>query len=442
MHTDRQGNPLPDATRAAADLYDAAIEASTLYAGDPVGLLDQAIAEAPRCTMARLAKAWLFGLSTEPEATAAARGLVAEVRDLPMSAHEQAHAAAIDLVTAREWGKAAITLDRLSMRHPRDLMALQAGHLIDFYLADARGLRDRVARALPHWEGVPGRSVVVGMHAFGLEESGDHAAAEKAGRAAVEADARDCWAHHAVAHVLEMQGRAAEGVRWAAEREAQWAGETNYFKIHNWWHRALCHLELGEPEKALALYDGPIRGTRSIVALDLVDASALLWRLEASGADVGTRWEELSSAWEAQANGRLYPFNDWHAVMAHLGAGRDDEAERLLGELRRADGSQAADWARTIGAPLVEGFIAFKQGRHARAVDVLMGVRHIANAFGGSHAQRDVIDWTLTEAALRGGLADVAEAMAVERLALRPASAVNRAFLTRARALALARPAD
>jgi tetratricopeptide (TPR) repeat protein len=439
MQTDRQGNLLSDANRAAADLFDAAIEASTIYAGDPVGLLDQAIAEAPRCAMARLAKAWLFGLSTEPEATAAARGLLDETRDLALGEREQAHAAAIDLVTSGEWSKAAVALDRLSMRHPRDLMALQAGHLVDFYLADARGLRDRVARVLPHWDGVPGRSLVLGMHAFGLEESGNYASAEAAGRAAIEADPRDCWAHHAVAHVFEMQGRAAEGVRWAAEREAHWAGETNFFKVHNWWHRAICHLELGEPREALALYDGPIRGTRSAMALDLVDAAALLWRLEASGTNVGTRWDELSSAWEAQANGRLYAFNDWHAAMAHLGAGRFGEADRLLGELRRAEGPQAALWARTIGAPLVEGFIAFKQERYAHAVDVLMGVRHIANAFGGSHAQRDVIDWTLTEAALRGGLADVAEAMAVERLALRPASAVNRAFLARARALA--RPA-
>ena len=62
-------------------------------------------------------------------------------------------------------------------------------------------------------------------------------------------------------------------------------------------------------------------------------------------------------------------------------------------------------------------------------------MRFIANRFGGSHAQRDIIDWTLTEAALRGGLNDLAEAMAHERLALKPHSRVNRNLLSRATAI-------
>lgn len=65
----------------------------------------------------------------------------------------------------------------------------------------------------------------------------------------------------------------------------------------------------------------------------------------------------------------------------------------------------------------------------------LHGGRHIANAFGGSHAQRDVIDWTLTEAAVRAGSRDLAEALAHERLALKPHIPINRAFLSRSRAV-------
>ena len=64
---------------------------------------------------------------------------------------------------------------------------------------------------------------------------------------------------------------------------------------------------------------------------------------------------------------------------------------------------------------------------------MLHPARFIVNGFGGSHAQRDVIDWTLTEAALRGGLRDVAESLAHERLALKPHSPINRAFLAQAR---------
>jgi hypothetical protein len=55
------------------------------------------------------------------------------------------------------------------------------------------------------------------------------------------------------------------------------------------------------------------------------------------------------------------------------------------------------------------------------------------NQFGGSHAQRDAIDWTLAEAAVRGKLSALAEALAHERLALKPHRVVNRALLRRAR---------
>ena len=131
-------------------------------------------------------------------------------------------------------------------------------------------------------------------------------------------------------------------------REPHWSGDDNFFKVHNWWHRALFHLELGQIEEVLALYDGPIRQDRSLIALDMIDASALLWRLQLSGHDVGNRWHELAAAWDNHADGRTYPFNDWHAAMAYLGAGRHRDVERILhgvarGRQRRNRGLGPAD---------------------------------------------------------------------------------------------------
>lgn len=434
---DRQGNPLGGAAGEAAELFDRAVEAFALYRGDPVGLLDRAGAAAPDFALAPLAKAALYALATEPKATATARALLAQAEGMALDDRAASFAGALAPLLNGNWTAAAVALDRHSMAWPRDLLALQTGHLIDFFRANARSLRDRIARALPHWPAdLPGRSVVLGMHAFGLEECADYARAEEAGRAALDADPRDCWAHHAVAHVMEMQGRAEDGIGWMGAREADWAHEDNFFQVHNWWHRALFHLELDQTDAVLALYDGPIRGARSGLALDLLDASALLWRLEMTGRDVGARWGELAAAWERHADRALYPFNDWHAAMAYLGAGRQEKVAAMLAAWRAAPEtpSEAAVWARAIAAPLVEGFAAFRRGDFETAVARLHPARHIVNAFGGSHAQRDVIDWTLCEAALRGGLKDAAAAFAQERLALKPHSPVNRAFLARARA--------
>jgi tetratricopeptide (TPR) repeat protein len=436
MLTDRQGNPVTGATAEAAGLFDEAIEAFSLYRGDPLGLLERAIESAPQFAMAQIAKAHILGLATEPQATADAKIVLAKARQSPLDDRARGHIVALDALLAGDWTEAAQALDRHNAHHPRDLLALQSGHLMDFYRANGRNLRDRIARVLPRWSAeVPGYPVVLGMHAFGLEETGDYGQAEEQGRRALSAQPFDCWAHHAVAHVMEMQGRAEDGLGWMIAREPYWSGEDNFFKVHNWWHRALFHLQLGELDEAVALYDGPIREDRSAVALDLVDASALLWRLHLLGHEVGARWTELAEAWDRHADGRSYAFNDWHAVMAYLGAGRHRDVERMLAA-QRADSpvrNEAAKWSRETGLPLVEGFAAFWHGNYDGAIEHLHGARYIANGFGGSHAQRDVIDWTLTEAALRGRHGALAEALAHERLALKPYSLVNREILSRAR---------
>ncbi len=436
MLTDRQGNPLPGATTDTVALYHRAVDAFNIYRGDPVTPLDQAIEAAPDFTMARLARAYLFALATEPDAAKAASADVAIARTARLNDREASHVAILERLLAGEWTAAGIALDHHNMRYPHDLMALQAGHLTDFYRANARDLRDRIARVLPKWSpDMPAYSIVLGLYAFGLEETGAYARAEDTGRQALDMQPLDCWAHHAVAHVMEMQGRAEDGIGWMTVREPYWSGDDNLFKAHNWWHLALCHLDLGQTHEALALYDGPIRQDRSAVALDMVDASALLWRLALTGQDIGNRCQELAEAWDRHADGRLYPFNDWHAVMAYLGAGRDDRVEQILAALRGNDTpTEIAAWARTTGLPLVEGFVAFWRGDYATATERLHSARFITNHFGGSHAQRDIIDWTLTEAALRGGYRDLAEGLANERLALKPHSPINRSFLSRASA--------
>ncbi len=438
MPMDRQGNPMSGATARSAEAFDRAVAAFNLYRGDPLAEADAALAEAPDHAMAALLKAHLLALATEPAAAAEARRIVAGIAGRPLGERERSHLAVLDELLRGNWVRAALRMDTHNVRWPRDLVALQVGHVLDFFRGNARDLRDRIARALPAWSpDLPGHGVVLGMYAFGLEECGDYARAEEYGRRAVAVEPRDCWAHHAVAHVMEMQGRTEDGIGWMIARQPYWAEDGNFFKVHNWWHRALYHLDLGQRDEVLALYDGAIRGARSQVALDLVDASAMLWRLWLVGIDVGERWDELADAWSTHADGQLYPFNDWHAAMAYLGAGRQHDVVRLLAALRgTAEGeSEVAGWARHIATPLVEGFAAFAHGDYARAAETLHPVRFHANAFGGSHAQRDIIDWTMMEAALRAGLQDLALSYANERLALKAHSPINRDFLRRAQAL-------
>ena len=421
------------------DRFEAALEVLQGYYGDPLTVIDHALADDPGFAMGHALRAGLM--------ITAGDGTVAPLLRQSVEAGEALHATANvrerrHIAAARAWlegdfARAVQSYGDIVVDYPRDVLALQVAHIGDFLLGQSTLLRDRIAQVLPHWNAhLPGYGYVLGMHAFGLEETHRYEQAEERGRFALELNPRDPWAVHAVAHVMEMQGRVDEGIGWLRGREADWSRD-NMLAIHNWWHLALFHLELGHTREVLALYDTRIREQPSAVALDLIDACAMLWRLHLRGIDVGGRWSDLADAWQARGAAGFYAFNDTHAAMAYLGAGRDEALADLLarmGDAAAGSGTNAM-MARDVGLPVTEGLVAFARHDHARAVELLLPVRQIAHRFGGSHAQRDVINLTLIEATLRGGQANLACALAAERMELKPMNPSLGTLVQRASAL-------
>jgi hypothetical protein len=208
MTEDIRSNVLSGANARSAAHYGKALHELNLFVGDPVASNDVALAESPAFVMAHALKAYLHLLGTEPAGLPVARASLEAASKLPATAQEKGHLAAIGHLVDGAWHAASRVLEDVAIDYPRDLLAIQVGHQIDFFTGEARMLRDRIARALPQWSrAVPGYHTLLGMHAFGLEECAQYGLAEAAGRAAVEIEPRDGWAQHAVAHVLEMQGR-------------------------------------------------------------------------------------------------------------------------------------------------------------------------------------------------------------------------------------------
>ena len=434
IHSDAQGHSLSGASAQAAALYDQALHQLQCYSGDPVATLTRALEDSPAFVMGHAMLAGLFLTASEAAAVAPARDALKAAEALPATPREQAHLRACSSWADGRWRLAARTLEDLSIAHPRDALALQMGHLLDFFTGDSRMLRDRISRALPAWSAaVPGYHAVLGMHAFGLEECGQYGEAEFTGHRALELNRRDPWAWHAVAHVLEMQDRVGEGVMWLNEDTEAWSKDS-FFAVHNWWHLALYHLERDEIPRVLELFDGPIFGHRPQTAMDLVDASALLWRLQLRGIDVRERWQAVAEAWAPQAGAGWYAFNDVHAALAFAGAGRKDLLAEVREAQRRASGGAGdnALFTSEVGAPLLESLMALAEGDHRQAARGLRWVRPVAHRFGGSHAQRDLIDLSLIEAAIRSGDRALAESLAGERAATKPERASTAALLRRA----------
>jgi tetratricopeptide (TPR) repeat protein len=439
MLKDAQGQTVSGATSDAVALYDQAVRAYNRGYGDSPGLFDAARAASPAFAMAHLGKAWLFTLANDPSLLGPARTLVQAAASLTMNDRELGHFAALQQALAGARSAAVALLDRHLMRFPFDLVAHQAATLLDGYLGRFRWVRDRTARALPFWsKDMPGYGIILAFHGFGSEEAGDYARAEDESRAAAELEPHAFWPHHTVAHVMEMTGRPEDGLGWMVAREPFWSAPENVTQVHIWWHKSLFHLELGQYEAALALYDGPLLHTLRPLALNLCNASALLWRLDTLGCDVSERWRDLLTQWDGHADGKCLTFIDLHAVMAELRSGQEALAERRLGWMREtaSSGVEGASCYREVGIPLVEGLMAFHRGAYQQAVALLLPIRVDLWRIGGSHAQRDIVDWTLTEAAVRAGQRDVALSLAHERLATRPRSAPNRRFLRNAEAIA------
>lgn len=94
--------------------------------------------------------------------------------------------------------------------------------------------------------------------------------------------------------------------------------------------------------------------------------------------------------------------------------------------------------------PLTKALVAFGEERYKTALELLYGVREHAIEFGGSEAQRDVLDRTLLEAAVRSGSGALANALASERVHLNPDNPYNWSKMAEALRLsnALSRAAD
>jgi tetratricopeptide (TPR) repeat protein len=421
--SDPRGHRTGTGSTAARDAAERALWRMMSFYDTPLADLEAAEQADPGWAMPHAMKAGFLLSLTEPSLVgqAAASLQAARERERSCTPRERAHLEALTQVQQGRWAAACRTWDELLVEHPRDALALQWAHLWDFYRGDAPALRGRPARALPEWdEADPLYGYVLALHAFGLEESNLYPQAEEAGRRALQANPRVPWAVHAVAHVMEMQGRFEEGAAWLRQHQNAWA-EGNGFATHLWWHKALFRLEALDVAGAWRLVDKHLSGPGLEITLQRVDAAALLWRLHLLGQDVSAQCRALVAAWPMdEQEAGYYAFNDLHALLALLGAGDLTRAEhwlaccaaRVLACENAARHNHAM--AREVGLPLMRGVLAMVRGDAEGAAPLLYGARSHAQRLGGSHAQRDLIDQTLLACAARGG----AQARAIGRAVL------------------------
>lgn len=399
LHVDARGCAVSGASAAALDAFERALALSQSWRSGADLALAPALEQAPAFVMAHVLHAYLHLSSRDRARVAAARPILRRAAGLQANERERMHLAAIGVALGDDYEHARTLLADLSRRYPRDVLALQVGHMLDYALGDVEQLTGRVAAVLPAWSGeLPGYHAVLAMRAFGLVETGEYDHAEDSAAAALSLNPSDARAHHVMAHVFEMSERPDAGVRWLGRHSEAWGSQT-VVATHCWWHVGLFHLAQDRHDLALKIYDQRIRAGRSAAVADLIDASALLWRLLLRGGDAGARWTELADAWTPHIEDRFCSFNDLHAMLAFVGAGdwsRARHLERVLTE-RQSRHTRHGATTRMLGLPACRALMAFGGGDDTLALTLLASLPAQAHRFGGSHAQRDVLHLTMLQ---------------------------------------------
>ncbi len=408
-HRDRLGLVITAANGEAARAFDETVWAYVGFSREPGVPLKRALQADPAMPMALCLQGYFMHLMGLPALVPKARSALASLQKTEaMNSREKAHAAALGAWCDGELERTCKVLDGILAEHPRDFLALKLANYLYFYMGDPANVRDGPAHALAHWdEGTPGYGHLLALHAFGLEETGDYAAAERTGRRATDINPADPWAVHSVAHVMEMQDRAAEGAAWIETLAPHW-DSANFFRFHLWWHLALMHWGAGRPDEALRLYDARVWADGSSENLSLCNDISLLARLELAGVDVGPRWDAVAKVVRDQAGGSVMAFVDAHYALA-LGSVPPLEKHGTTARVHA-----------TLGRAVCDGVVAWRGKDYARAVEFLAPVRTDFRKLGGSHAQRDLFVLILLDGAIKTGNGALARTLLAERAALRP----------------------
>ncbi|SLN42557.1 hypothetical protein PEL8287_02113 [Roseovarius litorisediminis] len=427
MRSDQFGYEMSITSPEAAKAWDAMVMAFLAHAARTPEYLGAALKEAPDFAMAHATKGLFFLMLGRRELTETAQdAFVAAKAAADASSQTEREMGYVRALGAWLDGHPSRSIHEMEtiLKHcPEDALAMKISHAIRFILGDSAGMRRSVEAVLTAYDTKhPARGYLFGCHAFSLEETGEYARAETAGRMGLSLVSDDAWGLHAVAHVHDMTGNSKAGLDWLTGRENAWA-HCNNFRYHVWWHKALMHLDQGEIDTVFALYDSQIRKDQTDDYRDISNATSLLSRLELEGVDVGNRWEELADLSERRTEDGCLVFADLHYLLALIGGDRKQAVQDMLARLHRdakaTSESEMKARMATPGLSAATGLEAFGEGDYKTAFYNLGRARHNMQMAGGSHAQRDVFERLTIDAAIRGGFLEDAEAILRERTAQR-----------------------
>lgn len=396
---DRYGNNLTTSSTAARDAYIDAVDnflaagPDTAAAFAKVVELDEGFALG-HAGLARAHQSFGHGTSARPSIEAA------EQRLNGVTPREASHIAMLGLAIRGKQEEARLAAMAHAAEWPRDVII--TGTLMGVF-------------SLLGFSGRPGREIenlslteslaphfgddwwFLAQLAFAQLESGLLDAARPNIDRALELHPRNANAAHYRAHLYYEVGETAEGLSFLADWMRGY-DRTALMHCHNSWHIALWAMTTGDEAGMWTRVDEDLRpGVSVSPSLNiLTDLAALYARAEWAGIAVGPeRWREVSDFASQAFPTPGVQFADLHAAIAHAMAGNGEALAKLVRE--------AAGPAADIVRPTAEAFGAMARSDWSAALAHLTPVMSQHARFGGSRAQRDLIEYATATTLLRLG---------------------------------------
>ncbi len=409
MLTDHYDLPLSTASSPARDAYVQGCAAKlTMYPG-AIEAFDRAIAADPGFALPHAARAHALlergDAAAAREAMAAAHALAA---GLP--AREASHIAFFGLLVAGDAEAALVALAEHLTAWPRDAMVLGTTAFTNGLIGSSgragqkRALLGLLSLLAPSYGDDWWFTAHLGM---ALSENGQHAAARPMIDRSLAQNPANPWAAHASAHLSYEEGDADAASAFLAAWLTGYPRDGALYS-HLSWHLALAHLEAGDAASASRLFreafapevhSGPPRGK-------LNDAVSFLWRWELAGQPRDTdAWRVVHDFVNSAFPHAGAAFSDMHIALAQIVAGNDAALAARARQIKAL-----VREGRYPSGPCVpavsHAFAAFERGDLPAAIDALEPIADELERIGGSHAQLDLVRFTLLRAYLGAGRPD------------------------------------
>ena len=399
MQKDRYNNPLTTSSAAARDAYVRGADALLSANVGAEEAFREAIAADDGFALAHIALArtlQIYGRAAESKAPLA-RALELGPRT---TERERSHIAIFErILTGRGADGLALTREHIKS-WPRDAFALAPSTSV-FGLIGFSGLKgreeDQLALLAPLANAYGDDWWYRSLLAFAELELGLFDRALPNIEASLAAFPRNAHAAHIRSHLYYEVGERNAGLAflnaWARDYPRD-----GVLHCHVSWHQALWSMELGRTDEAWQIYQQSLRPSSSWGPQInvLTDCASFLFRAELAGdARQPALWQELS-----QYAAKWFPepgigFADLHAALAHAMAGNGEALEKLV----RTPKGPAAD----IVVPMAGAFAAFARSDWDGTIAAIEPHLGSHERFGGSRAQRDLLEYALVGAMLRSG---------------------------------------